>query len=112
MTEDVFPLVVHSSSSVLPNVSRVVGSIVNLSLTVMCLRDSISCLQEMTRKDVLGTEIYDKVVNVLKMFWDEDEKKQNIVDAQIFRAGLSSRNLTSGWCEDNRHISMISARTC
>ncbi|KAL0758111.1 hypothetical protein Bca101_095779 [Brassica carinata] len=29
-------------------------------------------------EDVLGTEIYDKAVNVLKMFWDEDEKKQNI----------------------------------
>ena len=29
-------------------------------------------------QDVLGTEIYDKAVNVLKMFWDEDEKKQNI----------------------------------
>ncbi|CAF2116747.1 unnamed protein product [Brassica oleracea var. botrytis] len=68
VSEDVFPLVVqllgHSSSSVLPNVSRVVGNIVK------CVESS--------SQDVLGTEIYDKAVNVLKMFWDEDEKKQNI----------------------------------
>ncbi|CAN6903183.1 unnamed protein product [Brassica oleracea] len=68
VSEDVFPLVVqllgHSSSSVLPNVSRVVGNIVK------CVESS--------SQDVLGTEIYDKAVNVLKMFWDEDEKNQNI----------------------------------
>ncbi|KAL0884451.1 hypothetical protein Bca101_008432 [Brassica carinata] len=29
-------------------------------------------------EDLLETEIYDKAVNVLKMFWDEGEKKQNI----------------------------------
>ncbi|CAG7867589.1 unnamed protein product, partial [Brassica rapa] len=30
-------------------------------------------------EDVVGTEIYDKAINVLKMFWDEDEKNQNMV---------------------------------